>query len=477
MMVTEQGRTRGTHRSDPLAEGVKGRRVLVVGLGRSGRAAARHLLAEGAEVAATDNAPLESLPAEVRALESAGVRLTCGTHDEADFAWADLIVVSPGVPLEIPPLAAAVAAGTPLLSEVDLVARRVAGRAIGITGSNGKSTVTALVAAMLEGGGLEALACGNYGLPLVDAVQGDSGSRWYAIELSSFQLATTRRLRLEAAVILNVQPDHLDRHGSFEAYAAAKESIAERRSPDAPLVLVVDDSHLATFAERANPPLLRVSGAGPVDEGGFEREGDLFLRLAGRETLLARGAELPIPGRHNRLNILSAALACASVGVGNDEIRKGLAGFRALPHRLETVATIDGVLYVDDSKATNVASSIEALSAIGERIEGRVLLLLGGRDKDGDFRPLARAMRDQTAQPIVFGEAGPTIAETLREEGLAPPAPFPKMVVALHAARSLASRGDAVLLSPACASFDEFKGYADRGDHFARAVRELGGAR
>ncbi len=448
--------------------------ALVVGLGRSGRAAARFLLARGDRVTATDALPVEKLDREVAALGAAGVRLVCGGHDARDFAAAELIVLSPGVPFTLPELEPARARGVPIVSELDLVAERVSARTVLITGSNGKTTTTALVAEMLKAAGQDAVACGNYGLPLVDAAQGDAGTRWYAVEISSFQLETTNAMRAAAAILLNVQADHLDRHGSFAAYRAAKYRVAEDRAKGAPLVLVADDPELAPLAASARPPVLEVSALGRVAAGGFVEHGELRLALGGREEPLAGAAELPLPGRHNRVNVLAAAVALRAVGFPLEPLRRAALAFAPLPHRLQDVALVRGVRFVDDSKGTNVGAVLEALVAMRETLlpSARIFTLLGGRDKDGDFRPLAAALAQQGGIAVTFGEAGPRIAAVLEAVG-SPVAKRGSLEDAVAHAASLAAPGDLVLLSPACASFDAFTGYAARGDAFAAAARSL----
>lgn len=450
------------------------RSALVVGLGRSGRAAARFLLARGDRVTATDRLPLERLDREAVALGTAGVRLACGGHDPALFADADLVVLSPGVPTSLPELAAARARGVPIVSELDLVAERIGRRSILITGSNGKTTTTALAAEMLKAAGYDGIACGNYGLPLVDAVQGDHEGRFYAIEISSFQLETTGALYAAAAILLNVQADHLDRHGSFEAYRAAKFRVAEDRAPGAPLVLAIDDPELARLAASARPPVLEVSAERAVRSGGFVAEGRLALRLGGRDETLAEVSELRLPGRHNRVNLLAAAVALRAIGLPLAPLRRAALAFRALPHRLQEVALVRGVRYVDDSKGTNVGAVLQALVAMRETVDpaARIVTLLGGRDKDSDFGPLVPALRAAGGVAVTFGEAGPRIADRLEAGGLAVQRRGTLEDAVAHAA-SLAAPGDVVLLSPACASFDAFTGYAARGDAFAAAARAL----
>ncbi len=455
----------------------RGTTVLVVGLGRSGRAAARFLLARGCDVLATDRLPLERLDREVRALAAAGVTLACGGHDPQPFERAETIVVSPGVPLDLAPLAAARARGVPVVSEIDLVADQVRGRAILVTGSNGKSTTTALVATMLQADGRDAVACGNYGLPVVDATRGDDGRRWYAIELSSFQLESVGPLGAAAAVLLNVQPDHLDRHGSFERYLEIKCRIAALRAAGAPLVLGLDDPALARAADGLAPPVIGVGATRPLDDGGRLEDGMLVVTIAGTRTPLVRRDEFPLPGRHNVVNALAAATASLAAGVRVEAVRDALRAFRPLPHRMCPIAQVEGVTYVDDSKATNVASTLAAIEAFSGEHRAGLIVLLGGRSKAADFSPLAAALERSGARAIAFGEAGPEIAGALAAAGTAVLGVERSMTAAVDAARRHAHRGDIVLLSPACASFDEFANFEERGRRFAEHVRSASEAR
>jgi UDP-N-acetylmuramoylalanine--D-glutamate ligase len=323
---------------------------------------------------------------------------------------------------------------------------------------------------MLSAAGHEAIACGNFGVPLCDAIQGDHANRWYSIEISSFQLETTFLLRTCAAILLNIQADHLDRHGSFENYRAAKYRIAELRAPGAPLVLCVDDPEVAALATRAAKPLLAVSVLTTVDEGGMVQDGELRLRFGGSVERLASVQELPLPGRHNQLNILAAAVACRAAGVPLEAVRRGLLKFRALSHRLQEVAQVRGVRFVDDSKATNVGSALQAIDALSST---KLWVLLGGRDKASDFVPLAAAIEKAGATAITFGEAGRHIADVLTQAGCVSLMRSTTLEAALRTAFQSATSGDIVLLSPACASFDAYTGYAARGDHFAQLARSL----
>ncbi len=452
----------------PFPAEMRAAKVLVVGMGRSGIAAARFLLGRGAQVTATDSRPLEQLDRSLVLLESAGVTLHVGGHIHRDFLDAELIVVSPGVPLTLDGLKLARRAAVPIVSEIDLVPPALGARTIAITGSNGKSTTTALTAAMLAAAGREEIPCGNFGIPFIEAVAGDTGKSWYALELSSFQLETTRRLRAAAGVILNLQADHLDRHGSFENYRLAKWKLAELLQPHAPLVLCIDDEHVAKLAQQLGEGSYQVSVRHEVPRGGWLAGDRLFLRIGAQVEDLGFADEMPIPGQHNLLNILAAAVACRASGITLEQLRAGLASFGALPHRLQEVTLSGGVSYVDDSKATNVGASIQALRSYPGR---RILVLLGGRDKDGDFHPLAEEIMSHDAVAITFGEAGPLIASILNSDGVAEVHRAGTMEEAIDLAHGMAASGDIVLLSPACASFDAFRGFDARGDAFAAKAR------
>lgn len=452
-----------------------GLRALVVGIGRSGEAAARHLAEVGARVTATDSAGRDRLGERADRLEQAGARLALGGHRLEEFLAAELIVLSPGVRTDLPELRAATERGIPIVSEIDLVPPEVGDRCLAVTGSNGKSTATGLIASVLDAcPGREGVPAGNFGTPLVEAARDDHPGRWYALELSSFQLETVQALRVPAAVLLNIKPDHIDRHGSFDAYRAAKAKIALLRRPGAPLVYDADDPEAAAVCREADPPALPVSARGKLDGGAYLDGGWLVLEdRQGREELLEAG-EVPLHGRHNLVNALAAAAACRACGAEPDAIRRGLRAFTGLPHRMEPVGTAGGVAFIDDSKATNVDAAVEAVGAAPGR---RLFVLLGGRDKAGRFGPLAAAIRDRGARAVTFGEAGPRIADALEMALSEPVVRCGPLEDAVRRAFAEAEAGDTVLLAPACASFDAFASFAARGEAFARTACELGAVR
>jgi UDP-N-acetylmuramoylalanine--D-glutamate ligase len=453
-------------REIPLA----GRRVVVAGLARSGMAAVRFLASRGARVVASDHRKEDELGRTVDEARALGVELDLGAHSESVFTAADLIVASPGVPLALPVMEAAREHGVPIIAEVELAARFLRGRIAGITGSNGKSTTTALTGAMLSAAGLQARTCGNIGTPLIEVIDEDTPESVYAVELSSFQLEGIISLHPAAAVLVNLSPDHLDRYADYTAYVAAKARIFANQDRDDVAVLNASDADSRLVRSAIRAPVRLFSSHAPVEDGAFVRKDELVLAGGGRVDSLVALGDVPLLGRHNLENILAAALAAVHLGAPVDAVRRAIAGFRALPHRLEPVGRIDGVDYFNDSKATNVASCIKALEALAGR---RIFVILGGRDKGGDFTALRPLLSDRAAAVLLIGEAAPAIAEQLA--GAVPLVRAGELATAVNDARSSARPGDVVLLAPGCASFDQYRNYEERGEHFRALVRSLSG--
>jgi UDP-N-acetylmuramoylalanine--D-glutamate ligase len=460
--------------------GLRGKKVAVIGLGASGRAAARLALQKGGEVYVSDlriDAQAAAGGAELRAL---GADVETGGHDIERLARAELVVVSPGIPPDAPVLAGLRSRGVRWISEPELAVRFFAGPLIAVTGTNGKTTTTLLVAHLLEAAGARAAVGGNVGGGLAPpaselALLGDAPD-WYVLEMSSFQLADTERFRPDIGVVTNLSPDHLDRYGSVEAYYADKARLFLNADSSSRWVLPAGDEGVRALAGEA--PGMRYHFAAEDGDGvnAFMDAGWLSVRLdpsAESEPLLA-AEELPLLGRHNRLNALAAALAARVAGADAASLGRGLRTARPLPHRLEPVVERRGILWVNDSKATNVAATRSAL----ESLVRPVVLLLGGKDKGEDFRLLAPALGKGVRAVLAFGAAGPRIARELRElrelEGAAPVTLLSgglDEIVREAAAR--ARPGDLVLLSPACSSFDMFENYEDRGRRFAALAREV----
>ena len=428
-------------------------RALVVGLAKSGRAAALLLAREGWQVVATDRADVDAPE-----LIAAGVEVRAPS-DEA--VPADLVVRSPGVPRQAPPLAAAYAAGTPVWSEIELASRVLPNPLMGITGTNGKTTTTELLAHLLRAGGRHAVACGNQGTPLSGLVGQVAPDAWLVVECSSFQLEDVPTFRPRAAVLLNVTPDHLDRYDDMAAYAAAKRNLfANQQAGDLAILPGDDPSPGAAPARR-----IVVAGAPGADAVAWAEGG---LHVAGLG-LVAAWDDIPLRGAHNRENVMAAAAMAAHAGLDATEIATGLASFPGVPHRLEVVGVANGVTFVNDSKATNPAAAIAALDAYPER----VILIAGGSSKGTPFDELATAARGGVKAAHLIGQTAPEIAAALGDAGLTSVS-HPGLQSAVNAAFAEAEPGDVVLLAPACASFDQFRSYEHRGDVFRDCARECG---
>jgi UDP-N-acetylmuramoylalanine--D-glutamate ligase len=450
-----------------------GASVVVVGLARSGIAAAAFLARRGAAVVAVDKKRLDELPPEALALRDAGVRLELGAHRRPTFESASLVVVSPGVPWELEELEAARRAGVPVIAEIELAFRHLKGRVAAITGTKGKSTTTAALGAMLHEAGMDARVGGNIGAPLVGLVEGSTEATAFAVEVSSFQLEGIVRFRPQVAVWLNLSPDHLDRHPTLEAYVAAKARIFLNQQPEDWAVVNADDPVVLREARRARARqlLFRVTGE-PLASGdsAFFEGGAARLRQGGRaETLFAR-ADVVLPGAHLHGDLLVAAAAARLLGAPVEAIARAVRGFRGVEHVLEHVATIDAVAFYNDSKATNVEAARRSLEAFS----APVVVILGGRYKGGDFAELAPALRDHGRRVVAIGEASERVEAAL--SGVVPVERARSLAEAVAQARAAARAGDVVLLAPACSSFDMFRDYAERGRAFKAEVQRLAGA-
>jgi UDP-N-acetylmuramoylalanine--D-glutamate ligase len=443
-----------------------GRRVTVVGLAKSGTAAARLLASVEAEVRATDAKPIASLGRDVAALAAEGIHLVDGA---AAFAGAELVVISPGVPVDGPQLAPARSRGVPVIGELELGWRAMEADTIAITGTNGKTTTTALTGALLAAQSRPVLVGGNIGTPLAAHALGFPADGLVVAEVSSFQLETIDTFRPRVAAVLNITPDHLDRHRTFEGYVDAKARIFLSQTASDCAVLNADDEPARALAGRTAAHVVWFSRRGPLEHGVFVSDGWVVARLNGRVERICPVAEISLRGAHNVENVLAATACALWVGQGVDTIRRAIGSFKAVPHRIEYVRDVGGVHVYNDSKGTNVASTIKALESFPER----VILIAGGKGKGQDFAPLAAAARGRVAHAVVIGEDGDKIAGALERAGIAVSA-ADSMPAAIDAALAAARPGDVVLLSPACASFDMFDNYEHRGDVFKRLVERLG---
>ena len=447
---------------------LKNRRVLIVGLGKSGRAASLFASERGAFTVATDIKKREELGDLPEELEQKGIRVVAGRHILEDFLASDLIVVSPGVPMNREPFISARREEKKVIGEIEFASLFLKGRMIGITGSNGKSTTTSLIAWILSAAGLKSVACGNIGTPLIEMVADDSADKFYAVELSSFQLETIETFRPFVSILLNLSPDHLDRYDSYDSYVSAKGGIFRNQTGSDFAILNGDDRDSRIFEKFLKAGRLSFSSQNPVEHGAFLREGEIVLKLKEKEEILIGLDEIPLPGMHNVENVMAASLAAKICRVKNPLIRAAIMSFKGLPHRLEFIAEIRGISFYNDSKATNVDSTIKALNAFPGR---KINLILGGRDKGGDFTKLIPLIRENVREVILTGEAKKKIRTQI--EGSAPITEVMSVPEAIIRGFKIGSAGDLVLLAPGCASFDAYRNYEERGDDFRSAVLEL----
>jgi UDP-N-acetylmuramoylalanine--D-glutamate ligase len=466
---------------------LEGKSAVVVGLARSGIAAARFLAGRGARVVATDRKPADGLPEEALSLARQGVVIEVGGHTAAAFAGASMVVVSPGVPWDMPELAAARLAGVPVMAELELAYRNLVGSVAAVTGTKGKSTTTAALGAMLRAAGLDVRVGGNIGEPLIGQVEGAKADTIFAVEASSFQLEGIDTFRPKVAVFLNLSADHLDRHASFEDYARAKGRIFRNQTSDDWAVVNADDEGVLSLARgsRARQVLfspgdsaapLPVGDRGPHPPPLSQRErgdvahfdnGRAVLRRNGSTETLFDRARVQLPGPHLAGDLLAAAVAARLMGASTEAIARAAHGFRGVEHVLELVGEVNGVRFFNDSKATNIDAARKSLLAF----EGPVLAIIGGRYKGGDFRDLADVARGRCKAVLAIGEAQERIVRAL--ESVVPVLRCETMDAAVDQAFGSAAPGDTVLLAPACSSFDMFSDYADRGQAFKAAVRRL----
>ena len=443
---------------------VQGQRVLVVGAARSGVAAVLLLARRGATVTLTDRR--QSI-ADAATLADAGVALELGRHRAASFTGADLIVISPGVPAELPELEQARLAGIPVIGELELASRWVRGPIVAITGTKGKSTTTTLVGRMLAASGRHVLVGGNIGVPLSAQVEASTDETVHVVEASSFQLETTERFHPWIAALLNFSPDHLDRHPTVDAYGRAKQRIfANQTAADWTVVNAESREALALAAVSAAPQVRYAIDSTAPGATVFADRGVIWQRTSEGDTPLAPLSAVSLAGRHLLSNVIAAAAIAAVAGASPAGIERALDGFTGLEHVMEPVATIGGVRFVNDSKATNVdaaARSIESFSA--------VVAIVGGKFKGGNLRDLAAPLAAHGRAVVAIGEARPLVREALA--GVVPVREAGSMAEAVRAAWELARPDGVVLLAPACASFDMFEDYADRGRRFKEEVGRL----
>ena len=444
---------------------VTNQHVVVAGGGRSGVAAAGLLLSRGARVTLSDLRE----PDGAEDLRRLGATVDVGPHDAAMFSKADLVVLSPGVPPDQEAVAAARRAGVPVMGEIEMASRWLQGRVIAITGTKGKSTTTTLTARILREGGFDATAGGNLGTALSTQVATSHPKALHVVEVSSFQLETTDTFHPWIAVLLNLSPDHLDRHPSFEAYAAAKARIFTNQTTSDWAVVNADDEPSMVLAEYTKARRFNFALDANLSDGVNVSDQDIVRREDGFSTPLLPLSSVHLPGRHLLSDVLAATAVGCVAGVAPAAMRRAVEGFSGLPHALERVATLGGVTFVNDSKATNIASALKAI----ESFPRNVVVIMGGRYKGGEFSDLADVVRRHATAIVTIGEAAPLIDAALG--AVVPVTHARTMDDAVTAAYERAApKSGVVLLAPACSSFDMFKDYMERGEKFREAVGKLG---
>jgi UDP-N-acetylmuramoylalanine--D-glutamate ligase len=443
------------------------KRVLVVGLGKSGVASALFLKLRGARVTVSDTKPEAELRDEILLLLEHGITVETGGHGERTFRGQDLIVVSPGVPADAPQLVQARNQGEPVIGEIELAAQFLPGQIVAITGSNGKTTTTSLAGEIIAASKFSTLVGGNIGTPAISFADRAGPATWIVLEVSSFQLETIVKFRPKIAVILNITPDHLDRHKTFTNYVNAKTRIFENQRADDFTVLNADDPTTAELSGRTQAQLIWFSRKKAVDKGAFARGTHIYFRDGQNEREILPLAEVPLKGAHNLENVLAAVSIGMLVGCVPEQVRHAVRIFKAVEHRLEFVARFAGVDYYNDSKATNVDATIKAL----ESFPANVHLILGGKDKGSDYTVLNELLRQRVKRVYTIGAAAAKIESQI--QGAAEIDHAETLDNAVRHASEAAVAGDVILLAPACSSFDQFQSYEHRGRVFKESVHSL----
>ncbi len=446
---------------------LRGKKVLVVGLARSGLAAACWLSEHGAVVTVTDERPPSSFSKEIPGLLHRKVGLELGLHQESTFLRQDCVVISPGVPADLPVLNAARQKGIPVVPEIEVAGWFLEGRLAGITGTNGKTTTTALLGKILEASGFSTFVGGNIGVPLLSAVDRDPPASVIVSELSSFQLETIDSFRPHVAVLLNLSPNHLDRHPNFEAYVAAKARIFSNQTPGDYAILNADDENVMALAPSIQSQKVFFSRRKELVSGIFTSGGTILYRVQNLEVALMKTSDVRLRGDFNLENVLAAAAAACVLGAEFGSIRRAVREFGGVEHRLEFVREVRGVDYYNDSKATSVDAAAKALSTF----ESGVHLILGGKDKGAPYAPLRSLLKDRVREVLVIGAAQKRIVKEL--SGAAEIVEAGDLETAVRTAAGRARPGDVVLLAPACSSFDQFENFEHRGQVFKALAGRL----
>ncbi|MFQ5559211.1 MAG: UDP-N-acetylmuramoyl-L-alanine--D-glutamate ligase [Nitrospinota bacterium] len=445
---------------------VEGKRALVVGLAKSGLGAVRLLQALRAKVFITDSRPEEEL-CDFKKKVTGEFVLFAGGHESVPVSTMDLAVISPGIPWNSSFLTRLRESGVKVVSELEFASQHTKAPVIAITGTNGKTTTATLLTEILTGAGKSVFTGGNIGVPLSEHALSKTSVDYIVCEVSSFQLEGIRRFRPKISLILNITPDHLDRHKDMDEYAGLKNRIFENQSAGDVLILNGDDEGLSKVTPPAGVKVRKFSAKRKVEGGAYALGEALFFDEEGKEKQFCEKVDISLTGSHNVENVLAAALAARFCGISHDDIRKGISGLTGIRHRMEVVAIVNEVTFINDSKGTNVGAAEKSIRSFG----GSVILIAGGKDKGGDYTPLINAIKEKVKHLVLIGEAGEKISGLLN--GYEKRTTALTMDEAVGKAVEKAGRGDVVLLSPACSSFDMFTGYEERGEMFKKSVEKF----
>jgi UDP-N-acetylmuramoylalanine--D-glutamate ligase len=449
---------------------LQGKKTLVLGAGKSGVMSAEFLVERGAVVALHDKKPIKDWTDEARSLKNKKIGLIDGQIPSWLLDQIDLVVISPGIPTGVIPARYVERKGSEVIGEVELGFRFIKGRIVGITGSNGKTTTTTLIGELLKNAGIPVQIGGNIGTPLVSLAESSREDGWTVVELSSFQLETIKDFHSNVAVALNVTPNHLDRYDFFSDYAAAKHRLFINQTADDVAILNADDEITLSWAKGLKANITFFSVKKELDEGLFLRGRDLICRAGGKEKVLTTRDDIFLRGLHNVENVLASLAAGLACGASLDSMRETVKNFKGVEHRIEFVAEIEGVKFFNDSKATSVDASAKALEALSDG-DGKIILILGGRGKNAPYQPLVRLIKENVRALVLIGEDAENIENQLKNHAKITRAD--SMPDAVRKSFESAENGDAVLLAPACASFDMFRSFEERGMVFKCAVENL----
>ncbi len=450
---------------------LKGLRVLVVGFGITGLPLVDFLHRKGALITLTDEKNEMMLRESLEKVKNIPITKVLGEHPlNLDvYGQPDLVIVSPGVPLDLHFIKEFKKMSVPIIGEIELAYRYMSNPLVAVTGTNGKTTTTALTGEIFKIGGKYPEVVGNIGVPIIEKIDKVNKEQYFVMEVSSFQLETIQEFRPSSAALLNITPDHLNRHGSLDAYAALKFRIFENQMGDDVAVINADDKICATRVNQINSRILYFSRLHPQKNGIFLRGTKMMVRWDGEEKHIINTEQIKIPGTHNVENAMAAAGLAIASNVSIGAIKEGLMTFSGVEHRIEQVAQIDGINFVNDSKATNPDAAMKAIEAV----DAPIILLAGGMDKHNDFKELFMSFNQKVAHVFVYGETADQLLQTAKDENYQDIEKVADLEEAVHKALSMASAGYTILLSPACASWDMYPSYEHRGNHFKEIIKSI----